>query len=473
MRTVAVLLPATLSLWLLGAHALRAENEGLALAWGLVPALFFLRHAWVRRAAQLALGAGMLLWADIGGTLVRLRLGLEQPWTRLALIIGAVMALAAWAVALLESRNALRWFDGEAGKGADAPAIVQDDAAGTASASASVTTHTPSRATVPAWAPACAFILTAAMLALTRSKVSFPILLPDRFLPGSGWVLILLLAVYAALAVRWFLAPGRSPRDWSKGRIRVWGLFSAVFFTQLALGLAGAERLLMTGKLHLPVPALIMAGPIYRGEGFFMPILFLGTIAFVGPAWCSWLCYIGAWDGLAARQLKRPAAMPRWRQPVRVALAALVALTAWGLRASGTPVSTALVLAAGFGLLGVALMLFISRRKGVMIHCTAFCPIGVLANFLGRLNPFRVRIREGCTGCGVCARICRYDALDGARIEQGMPGVTCTLCGDCVGSCPHGAMHYVFPGLAHAHARALFTVLAVSAHAVFLGVARI
>jgi len=115
-----------------------------------------------------------------------------------------------------------------------------------------------------------------------------------------------------------------------------------------------------------------------------------------------------------------------------------VALAAWGLRAAGAPVSTALVLAAGFGLAGVGIMLVASRRMGVMVHCTAWCPMGAVANYLGRLNPFRVRIREGCTG-----------------------------------SCPHGAMHYAFPGLSHERARALFTVLAVSAHAVFLGVARI
>jgi ferredoxin len=158
---------------------------------------------------------------------------------------------------------------------------------------------------------------------------------------------------------------------------------------------------------------------------------------------------------------------------VRVALAALVALAAWGLRAAGAPLSTALALASGFGLAGVGIMLAVSRRMGVMVHCTAWCPMGVAANFLGRLNPFRVRIREGCTGCGVCARTCRYDALDEGRIALGTPRVSCTLCGDCVGSCPHGAMHYAFPGLTHERARALFTVLAVSAHAVFLGVARI
>ena len=228
----------------------------------------------------------------------------------------------------------------------------------------------------------------------------------------------------------------------------------------------------MTGTLHLPVPALIMAGPIYRGEGFFMPILFLSTVALVGPAWCSWLCYIGAWDAHAAKS-RRPAPLPRWRQHIRVGLTILTALTAWGLRAAGAPVSVALFLAVAFGLVGVAVMLTLSRRAGVMVHCTAYCPMGVLANFLSRLNPFRIRIREGCTGCGICAHVCRYDALDDNRIALGAPRISCTLCGDCVSACPHEAMSYNFPGLSPDRARALFTVLVVSAHAVFLGVARI
>lgn len=440
MPTLLAHLPAILSFWLLGSHALRTGQPGLMLAWGLFPALLLLRRAWVRRAGQIALAAGIFLWADAGSALIQVRTGLAQPWARLALILGGLILLAALGIVLLESRRTAERTGGDPG---------------------------------PAWAPAWAFALCAALLTITRTKVAFPILLPDRFLPGSGWLLVLGLSIYAAELTRALLLPGLTPRHWSAKRLRLWGLFSAVFFLQLILGLAEAEQFLMTGQLHLPVPALIMAGPIYRGGGFFMPILFLSTVAVVGPAWCSWLCYIGAWDGWSCRTQKRPAALPGWRQHLRIALAVLVAATAFGLRAWGAPLALALALAAGFGLAGVAIMLTLSRRSGAMVHCTAFCPIGLLAGVLGKLNPFRVRIGEGCTGCGVCAAVCRYDALDDARIALGRPRLSCTLCGDCVGSCPHSAMHYAFPGLSHANARALFVVLAVAAHAAFLGVARI
>ena len=75
-------------------------------------------------------------------------------------------------------------------------------------------------------------------------------------------------------------------------RALLWGGFSVIFFLQLALGLLGLNQMLMTGTSRLPIPALILAGPVYLGEGIFMLGL-LTTIAMVGPAWCSHLCYIG------------------------------------------------------------------------------------------------------------------------------------------------------------------------------------
>lgn len=440
MGVLAAHLPAALSLWLLGAHALRTGQPGLAVAWGLAPLLFVLGRGWVRRAAQLTLACAVLFWARLGGDLVGLRLATHQPWLRLALILAGVLALAALGAALLERGRAAARYEAD-------PA--------------------------PHWPPALAMTLAVALLAAARAKVSFPVLIPDRFLPGSGWVLILLLGTYAAWLTRTLLAPGLRPRQWSRLRLRAWGLFSLVFFGQLALGLAGAERFLMTGALHLPVPALIVAGPLYRGEGLFMLILFLSTVAVVGPAWCSWLCYVGAWDGASCAGKKTAAPLPRWRPWVRAGLAALVFATAWGLRVLGAPMGVALVLAAGFGLAGVAVMLTASRRTGAMVHCTTVCPMGLVGNLLGRLHPLRVRIGEGCTGCGTCERVCRYDALDEARVAAHAPGLSCTLCGDCVSACPHDAMGYRFGPFGPSASRALFTLLVAGAHAAFLGLARI
>jgi polyferredoxin len=249
-----------------------------------------------------------------------------------------------------------------------------------------------------------------------------------------------------------------------------------VFFAQLGLGLAGMETMLMTEELHLPVPALIVAGPVYRGEGLFMPILYTTTILLVGPAWCSWLCYIGAWDDWAAGRKKgaRHHPVPKWATHIlRPAILLLIVGTALLLRWYNAPVGLAFGLALGFGLAGVGVMVFLSSRTGYMIHCTVVCPIGLISNLAGRISPWRLRIDSGCTRCGQCSRTCRYSALEKQDLENGRPGLPCTLCGDCVGQCPNGLIGYRFPGLNPKQARIAFIILIVSIHTLFLGVARI
>jgi len=264
------------------------------------------------------------------------------------------------------------------------------------------------------------------------------------------------------------------PRNTAMWRRRLWTFFSVVFFVQLAIGLAGAEQFLMSGKLHLPIPAMIVAGPLYRGTGFFMPILFTVTVLLVGPAWCSYLCYIGSWDLNAAASRKRPSHLPSWRDWFRVGILAATVAAALGLRSIG--VGAAVATAAGLlvGLLGVGIMVVVSRHMGSMIHCAMYCPIGLVADVMGKLSPFRLRINdETCTDCGACALGCRYGALRPEHISARKPGLSCSLCGDCVSACRRRSIEYRFARLSPRRARTVFLVMVASLHAVFLGVARI
>lgn len=313
-----------------------------------------------------------------------------------------------------------------------------------------------------------AALLTAALLSVVQLVVERPLLLAERFWTGAGWAEVALLSGYAA----WLAARLQDPGRWARLRTRVWFLFSVVFFGQLVLGLLGVERCLMTGKLHLPIPALVVGGPLYRGEGLFMPILFLSTVILVGPAWCSWLCYIGAWDNLLAK-MRRPRRVlsPRMREWLRFGVLVLVAAGALGLRAAGVDGVTAAWVAAALGLLGLGIMVGLTRLRGWMVHCTAFCPLGWLAVRLGKLSPFRLRIREGCTSCGSCRPDCRYGALDRQAWRRQRVHDSCTLCGDCLRTC--GALELRWLGLSDLASRRLLSVLVASLHAVFLGVARI
>jgi len=313
-----------------------------------------------------------------------------------------------------------------------------------------------------------AFLITAALLCIVHFKVSPPMLLLERFIPGAGLIEIAGLSLYAAWITRKFL----QARSTAGLRSRIWLLFSLVFFSQFGLGIAGIEHCLMTGNLHVPIPALILAGPIYRGGGLFMPILFVSTVLLVGAAWCSHLCYIGSWDNALAG-LGRPKENPRRWKLVRWGLAASIILVAWILRTWGLPGTAATAVALTYGLGGLIIMALFSRKRGTMVHCTMYCPIGLLANWVGRINPFRVRFQPSCDGCGVCTSACRTNALTKSDIEKRRPGMSCTLCGDCLSACAKSSLRYSFFKLNPETARRVFLVLVVSLHAVFLGVARI
>ncbi|MBP7127034.1 4Fe-4S binding protein [Myxococcota bacterium] len=313
-------------------------------------------------------------------------------------------------------------------------------------------------------------LLTFALLAAIQARVPRAMLLADRFLPGAGWIEALALAVYAAV-IRDRLEDPRRSGTW---RRRVWVLFSAVFFGQFLLGILGIDAMLMTGRLHVPVPAVIVGGPLFRGERFFMPILFASTLVLVGPAWCSHLCYFGGWDNLAAMARKRPGPLPSWRWRAQPTMLALVILGALGMRWTGVPGAVAAMAAVAFGVAGIGVMALVSRRRGYLAHCTLFCPIGWIATRLGRrVSPFRIRIAGGCDGCMACATACRFGALSREDIAARQAGPSCTLCGDCIRPCARRVIGYRLGPLDPARARSVFLVLVVSIHAVFLGVARI
>jgi NAD-dependent dihydropyrimidine dehydrogenase PreA subunit len=437
------------------AHAWRWHGLYEALAW-IAPLPFLLtRRDFVRRACQAVMLAGVLVTLDSMVHFIAARQALDAPWHRLAMIISLASllpALAAWAL--------------------EHPLFSKSAPPRPAASTGTARTIPASPSPSAPWPALAACALAFFGLAMVQLKVPTPMLLAERFLSGAGWLQAVLLALYAGFVAEALLTPGRSPVV----RGRIWGFFSLVFFGQLALGLAGFERFLMTGKLHLPVPALIVAGPLFRGEGLFMLILYGVTVLLAGPAWCSHLCYIGAWDSALARAKKRPGPLPAWARRGRMILAGTVFAAAWIMGRLGVPAGWAVALAAGFGLTGVGVMIGISRRSGVMAHCAGFCPMGLVSGVLGRLSPWRLRIREGCTACGVCSRACRYDALRPSDLAARRPGVSCSLCGDCLSSCPRSEMELTLFGrarLAGVPARAVFVAMVAGLHAVFLGVARL
>lgn len=95
MMNVIRLLPVSISFLLLGAHFYRAGYALLTVACLAVLVLLFFKRTWVPRLFQLLLLAGALEWLRSLYFFAAMRIAWEQPWTRLALILGGVAAFTA------------------------------------------------------------------------------------------------------------------------------------------------------------------------------------------------------------------------------------------------------------------------------------------------------------------------------------------------------------------------------------------
>lgn len=313
-------------------------------------------------------------------------------------------------------------------------------------------------------------LAVAGLLSIVQRTVHPPLLLGERLLPGGGWIQIVLAAVAGGwLAYR--MQPLSSRSRWRK---RAWLAFACVFFAQLALGIWADPVFLLSGRLHFPVPDLILGGAVYRWQLGFMPVLFLVTVLLSGGAWCNQLCYFGAFDALAAgSEAGQTRLDPARRSRIRLGLLALFILTVLVLRLAGIPALWATLAAAAAGVLGIGVILFGSLRRKRMVHCSLYCPLGTLVSYLKSLSPWRFGMNERCTRCLKCTTKCPYGALTSSDILRGKPGRSCTQCGDCLLHCPHEALEYQFPGLTAAPAQRLWLCVCVTLYTCFLMLARI
>ncbi len=316
--------------------------------------------------------------------------------------------------------------------------------------------------------PLSVFVFVGLNLALINSLSGKPFLLLERLIHGGGWVEVVFIAGYSSI-VAWHMQDPLKIAIWRK---KTWFLFSIVFFSQMVLGLTASPLFLMTGKLHLPIPAMILAGPVYRGDISVMTILFLSTVVLSGPAWCSHLCYFGGIDSYFAGGTKRLRGTIVNRSLKHTVLF-LVICAALILKWTGASSYLALVMALVFGVASLGVILIFSHRKGKMVHCINICPIGTIVNYYKYVSPFRMIIDDTCSACMSCSSHCRYDALGKNDILRQKPGISCTLCGDCISSCHSGSLKYKFLNLSPKTSRTLYLFITVSLHAITLSMARI
>ncbi|MBF0502925.1 MAG: hypothetical protein HQM09_22510 [Candidatus Riflebacteria bacterium] len=90
---VVVSFPIVVSCWLIAAHFLRDGNFFLVLACFFAPGLLLFEERWAARTLQIGLFLASFEWIHTLIDLVMMRMMDQQPFIRLALILGTV---AAW-----------------------------------------------------------------------------------------------------------------------------------------------------------------------------------------------------------------------------------------------------------------------------------------------------------------------------------------------------------------------------------------
>lgn len=277
-----LLVPGALALVLLGAHYFRQSDDGMVLFCLACLGLLLRRATWGALAFAGVLCFGAWEWVATAQRLVGMRIAMGEPFVRGAGILAGVAVFTLLAGALCwRYAKAVQARPGHSnGEQGEALHGVQERGSMGAKRAAPLVF-------VPA-VQAAAFLATAFFLGWLRWRLPGLVpLLADRFFPGMGMVQVAGAAWYAAWVAGLLCQPAKA----GKVRRRLWWLFCSVFFMQFALGLAGFSIFLMTGALHLPIPGVILFGPVFRGGGLFMVFLLLFSLLVLGSAWCSHLCY--------------------------------------------------------------------------------------------------------------------------------------------------------------------------------------
>lgn len=111
------LLPVALVLGILAAHFYRSATwVAFGVTIALLPILF-VRAAWAARLVQATLLAGAVEWIRTAAALIAIRQSLGQPYTRLAVILGAVALATALCALIFQWGPVRRRFGIAQGKG--------------------------------------------------------------------------------------------------------------------------------------------------------------------------------------------------------------------------------------------------------------------------------------------------------------------------------------------------------------------
>ena len=110
MKKALFLVPIVLSLVVLGAHFLRYDSSIGVFATLLLIGLLFLHRPWVARLMQVVLVLGALEWLRTAYEIGHMRALQGEPYGRMAVILGAVAAVALCSALLFQSKTLKKMY---------------------------------------------------------------------------------------------------------------------------------------------------------------------------------------------------------------------------------------------------------------------------------------------------------------------------------------------------------------------------
>lgn len=191
-----------------------------------------------------------------------------------------------------------------------------------------------------------------------------------------------------------------------------------------------------------------VAGWKYPLLGYFIPICMLlgiGTGFFRGRKWCDWVCPRGSFSDAFVKPISPERKIPRFFKalPLRAGFLSFLMLmvTLQIIKRWSNPYKIGMffiMLLTITTIVGIILALIFHQRT----WC-CFCPIGSMANWMGRWK-YPLRIDSNlCTECELCYKVCPIQIVPFKFKKTGIEIVKdgdCLKCDLCVSSCPKGAL---------------------------------
>jgi polyferredoxin len=196
--------------------------------------------------------------------------------------------------------------------------------------------------------------------------------------------------------------------------------------------------------------AVIIGGWKYPLLGYFIPLCMLlgiGIGFFKGRKWCDWLCPRGSFFDVSIKLISPKKEIPRCFKslPLRIGVLSFLMLmmTLQIIKHWPNPYKIGMffvTLLTVTTILGIILALIFHQRTWCY-----FCPIGSMANWVGR-NKYPLKIDSKlCTECKLCYKVCPIQVAPFKFKKQNREIARdgdCLKCNHCVLSCPQKALEF-------------------------------